>query len=360
MDDIVAAPDLDQREMFRHLIVANSQHWLACAQQNETQLLAEAPQVIKTLHFALSLTDAWHPARDLMRYLNPLMLRQGQGEVWEPLLNKAITQSAALDDPVELELRLALGQLYRLQGRLPDAQRTLQQALATTQETTQLYWTLLNEQALILRLLTHHEQAIDYCQQVLQAPQVTATAQAEALNVLGLVAHDRREWPQALDYYEQALSLYKKTNDNYHIARILTNRGVLFQQQKRLEEAEASCHAAIEAFDRAGDQAERYKAVMNLGNIFLVQQQYQAAINQYLLALPAFQRCNFMVDLTNLYNNLGMAYGKSNDASSAEAYFIEAVTLARNLGDPYKLANILDNFGKQLITMEAKAQARTQ
>jgi tetratricopeptide (TPR) repeat protein len=56
-------------------------------------------------------------------------------------------------------------------------------------------------------------------------PNLPASQYAEALNVMGLVAHDRRQWAEALDCFEQALQHYRSLHDRYQVTRVLNNRG---------------------------------------------------------------------------------------------------------------------------------------
>jgi tetratricopeptide (TPR) repeat protein len=288
------------------------------------------------------------------------MIRQGRGKSWEEILLKSITVSTATKEPVEVELRLQLGNLYRLQGRLVEAQRCLQDALSLCHpdQPHSPYWTVLTQLALVARLVGHHDAALPYCQQILAEVTLLPTVKAEALNVKGLVAYDQRQWETALTCFEQALTLYQSAGETYEIARLLTNRGIVLQRADRWDEATASYQEAIQHFQRTDDQTEQFKAVMNLGNIFLMRRAYETAISHYQKALPVFQQCNYLVDLANVYNNLGMAYTGLSQWPVAEAHFKASIEVWHTLGNKgYNLANVLDNFGKMLITAEQPGPA---
>ncbi|MCB0178333.1 MAG: tetratricopeptide repeat protein [Anaerolineae bacterium] len=338
---------------FRHLVIANSRYWLRCAQKTPNTLREETPQVLQGLTYALILPDAWPSARDLIIYLSPTMIRQGQVKSWEAILRKSITASVSANDTAEVALRQQLGTLYRLQGRLVEAQHCLHEALnlCPSDQSQSPYWTILTQLALVARLLAHHDEALHYCQQVLTETSLPPTVKAEALNVKGLVAYDQRQWETALSSFEQALALYRSAGETYETARLLTNRGVVFQRENRSDEAEASYKEAIQHFQNTDDQTEQFKAVMNLGNIFLMRQAFESAISYYQQALPVFQQCNYLVDLANVYNNLGMAYNGLGEWPTAETYFRASIDVWRSLEDKgYNLANVLDNFGEVLIT----------
>lgn len=346
---------------FRQLVVTNSRYWLRYAQQSPQTLRQEIPQVVHGLTYALVLPEAWSSARDLIIYLSPTMIRQGQGKSWEEILLKAINASdVANDDEAEVELRLQLGHLYRLQGRLVEARNCLQIALQLCypDQTSNFYWIILTQLALVARLLTDHDEALDHCQKIFTNANIPSALIAEALNVKGLVAYDRRQWATALKAFNQALVLYRSAGETYEIARILTNRGMVFQREERWAEAEASYQKAIQHFQNTDDHTEQFKAVMNLGNIFLMKQAYEIAIHHYQKALPVFQECNYLFDLASIYNNLGMAYTGSSQWSMAEDYFKASVEIWRNLEDKgYYLANVLNNFGKMLMAAKQQESA---
>lgn len=347
-------------QVFRQLVVANSRFWLNYARDDVSRLLTEIPQVLRGLSYALFLTEAWQWARDLMLCISPLMIRQGQGVQWESFLTKGIVRSSEEKDPAEIEFRLQLGNLYRLQGRLAEAQNSFQVALGLCEqhEVRTHYWTLLNRLGFVARLSAQHEEALAYCQQVLDEGSVPVSERAETLNVMGLVGYDRRQWEEALNCFDQALALSRSLDDSYQMARILNNRGLVLLRSDNWDKARESYQEAIHLFRAANDQTELFKAVMNLGNVFLMKKEYEAAIKQYLEALPAFKQSNYLIDLANAYNNLGMAYTGLANWQAAEAYFSASLEIAGSLSDAYYLVNTLDNLGDMLIKAERPKRAR--
>ncbi len=360
MDVTMASTQPGWPEFFRQTVVSNCHYWLRWLHTDANRVLREMPQVLRGLSYSLSLPEAWIPTRDLMLQLSPLMLRHGQGADWESFLTRSITRSSEEQDPAEIDLCLELGTLYRLQGRLPEAQLCFQQAfdLCDPYQSRTHYWTLLNHLGLVARLSAQHKVAKAYCRQVLTEPDLAPADRAEAFNVKGLIAYDRRQWEEALACFEKALALYHSLDDSYEIARILNNQGLVLLREKRWDEAEKSYQEAIQHFQASDDETERYKAVMNLGNVFLMRQMYKGAIQQYQAALPVFQQCNYLVDMAHINNNLGMAYTGLADWQVAEAYYLASIKAWRSLEDAHNLANVMDNFGDMLIKARQPAHAR--
>ena len=240
-------------QIFRQLVVANSRYWLSRARTDLSGALRETPQILKALSYALFLAEAWESARDLMVLISPFLIRQGCGAEWESFLTMGMACRPAENDPAKVDFLLQLGTLYRLQGRFPEAQYCFHKALTLCEqhEWRKHYWTLVNQLGLMARLSARHEEALTYCQQVLAEQDVAILERAEALNVLGLVAYDRRHWEVALDYFEKALTLYRSLDDTYQIARVLNNRGLVLLRNGRWNEAEESYRAVQRSRSRA-------------------------------------------------------------------------------------------------------------
>lgn len=348
-------------QVFRNIIISNCRYWLNRANEDTDAVLQDPSQLLKGLTYSLSLPDAWDPTRNLILQLSPAMLRRGQLVTWQNYLLQAIGQSRVNADPAEIEFRLQLGNLYRLQGRLPEAEQCLQEALRLCDhyQSRNHYWTLVNQLGLVARLAADHEKAIDYCQQLLNKPDLPPGDRAEALNVMGLVAYDQRRWEDALGFFEQALNHYRTLGDSYQQARIFNNRGLAQLRSGRLDEAQDSFQQAIRYFQISDDRAEIFKAIMNLGNVFLMKKAYEAAIQKYEEALPIFGQSNYLIDLSNVYNNLGMAYTALLDWRSAEASFKTSLKISGNFGDIYYWVNTMDNYGNMLIKANRWQEAHT-
>ncbi len=355
-------PQATPPHRFRQMILANSRYWLDRAEREELAVMAETPQLLKALDYVLALDDeAGTVGYELLGHLSPLMIRQGQFRAWEGLLRRGIARSAAAGHSAEIELRLHLGNIYRLQGRLAEAQRCLEAGLALSEQqggaTHQA--TLLNYLGLVARLSGHHEAALAYSRRVVDDPERTPIERAEALNVLGLVAFDRRKWEKSLHYIDQALALYRALNDPYNTARLLTNRGLVLRKSHRFDESAESFQAAIQQFKAAGDHTEIFKPIMNLGIVFWERKEYQAAILKYKEALRLFKQHDYLIDQAHVYNNLGMAYMGLQDWSTAETYFRASADIWQNVGDKeYYVANAFDNLGMMFTEAGEISQAK--
>lgn len=333
-------------QTFRRMVITNINYWLAGSEE-DPQALEVAP-VLYGVETAMPVTEIWDRVRTLMLRVDTAAGRHTTINQWGELLGKAITRCRELGDPAELPFRLSAGRVYRLQGQLPKAWQTLQRAQLLCQEQGRddLAWRVMVQLAYVARQRGRREQALEYGQQILDAYPASQPAQAEVLNVFGLVALDQRELEQALSYFEESLALYRALDDPYEQARLLTNKGAALTHMKCLNEAEVSYRRALSLFNQGGDEVERFKAIQNLGVVFMDRKHFRAAIEQFKEALPAFETFQYTIDLARTHNNLGWSYAGLEDWPTAETHYLKAIDKWSQLdGYAYDHANTYDNLG---------------
>jgi tetratricopeptide (TPR) repeat protein len=147
---------------------------------------------------------------------------------------------------------------------------------------------------------------------------------ADALHLLGVVAHQRGEFAHAAECIGAAIVRNPRA-PTYH-----ANLAEVYRAQGRLEQAAACGRIALRL------QPDHPEAANNLGTVLLEQGQVEAAAEQFRIALRA--RPNFALAV----NNLGNALRLLGDTEQALAHFRKAVEL-----DPY-LAMARTNLGQIL------------
>jgi tetratricopeptide (TPR) repeat protein len=78
--------------------------------------------------------------------------------------------------------------------------------------------------------------------------------QASTYHQLGVVAQQQRQWPQAEQYYQQALQIYIDFKDRYLQASTYHQLGVVAQQQRQWPQAKEFFLQALSIFVAANDQ----------------------------------------------------------------------------------------------------------
>ena len=128
-----SGPGSDYASVFRRYVVRGAEHALATIAETTAAMGADGQeQALHTLTYALDLPEAWPLARDLLVNLAPLLEQAGYRDNWQPYLEQGIDRCHSTgESAAEGELRLQLGVLHQLRGRLDEARATLQAALAS-------------------------------------------------------------------------------------------------------------------------------------------------------------------------------------------------------------------------------------
>ncbi len=115
------------------------------------------------------------------------------------------------------------------------------------------------------------------------------SAEAQALNSLGLVYEKRGRYPQAVEYHQQALTLFGSIGDQAGEAYALDTLGIVYRQQGRYEQADDHLQQALALAREIGDRTVEAYALSDLGMVYRRWGRYQQA-DDYLqpaLALSA-------------------------------------------------------------------------
>ena len=167
----------------------------------------------------------------------------------------------------------------------------------------------------------------------------------DAMNLLGLIALQKKEYPQAINLINKAISL--STNSNIH--EFHANLGAVLHKEKLLDESIASFDlaislnptialyytkrglvqlekkyfdAAINSFDKAINiRSDDSMSFYYRGIAQLEKKYFDAAISSFDRAIKL--KCNF----TEAYNNLGLAQLEKKYFDAAIASFNQAITL---------------------------------
>jgi len=175
------------------------------------------------------------------------------------------------------------------------------------------------------------EEARKDAQEALKLSQGPAE-RAEAHLVLGNVALDEGDLPQAQNHYERALRLYEEAEEEGGQAQALNNLGIVFYYLGAYEEARARYERALELNRRRNDPREMGKVLNNLGDVYGLLGEWDEAQRcleeSVRLRREVGDRRGELITLTNL----GELYVRRGEPEQALEPFKEAVERAAEPG----------------------------
>jgi tetratricopeptide (TPR) repeat protein len=106
-----------------------------------------------------------------------------------------------------------------------------------------------------------------------------------ALNSIGGVYHDQGLYGQALENYQQALVIAREVGDRAGEGRTLNNIGLVYDGQGLYEQALESFEQALVIVREVGDRAGEGATLNNIGLVYRLQGLYEQALENYQQAL---------------------------------------------------------------------------
>jgi tetratricopeptide (TPR) repeat protein len=181
----------------------------------------------------------------------------------------------------------------------------------------------------------------------LKASQALRNERGEALfrNSLGLLYSVIGEHSQALEYFSQALSIYRYLSDKGGEATTLNNTGRVYSalgdRTRALEYYNQALTLSRMVVDRGGEAT----TLNNIGSVYYALGDRIRALEYYNQSLPPTRAVRDRGGEAKTLNNIGRVYSVLGDRTRALEYYNQALVLSRAVRDVGSEAQILAGIG---------------
>jgi tetratricopeptide (TPR) repeat protein len=162
---------------------------------------------------------------------------------------------------------------------------------------------------------------------------------------LGRVAQEQRQWPQAEQYYQQALAIKIEFNDRCGQAALYHQLGRVAELQCQWPQAKRYFEQALAIFIEFNDPYNQAAVYHQLGTVLEKQDQWPEAAQYYQRALAIFIECNDRYRQAAPYYQLGMVAQKQRQWTQAEQHCQQALAIYIEFNDRYNQARVYDQLG---------------
>jgi tetratricopeptide (TPR) repeat protein len=337
--------------LFRRHVLANTQYWQEYVTQRSTDIVAlerERDCILKAISFALKLPEAWPDTRALLLTVAPKMEQAGLRDEWIPYLEQGVHQSQQLHDAeTEAELHIHLGILFQLRGKYEVAWSYLEASVKGFAALNNPYGQAraCNQLAFVAQRQRRFEEATDLVEKALQLHSADDSEQAFSYFVLGMVALEKRTWPEAVDFLQQSFALWEHQNDHRMMGRTLTLLGLALDRMEKYTEAIKTYQRAITLLEAVDDPVHKGMAQMNLGSVYNTLSQPQEALKYHLQAKQIFRKVQDQLHLAHVTHNIGMVYRRLQQWPKAEEAFGASIELWKRFNNVERLVNTMDGLG---------------
>jgi len=349
-------------KIFRRLIAQSTQSTLDQLHNKGAILDAvRREHLLHTLDFALKQGDAWEEGCQILLRLEPEFRRTSMPSQWVSSLTLAVKQ-AAQSNQIETAATLSFSLGYLFQ-RLND----LKNAFSNFEVSAKLFESLdmpleqanaMNRIAFILRLRGDLAQAEETAQLALQ---YLATDERREFShfVLGMIAHDRGAYTEALAAFRQSLTLVETSEDPLLHGQRLRNFGPPHHELGQFGQAIDCYKQSIALFTSIGATHELALTKMNLGNTYSENSNFNDALIAYAEAESILLQSQERLQQAQLYTNIGIVQRKLGNNQLAEHSFRKGIKLWREFENNRSLANALDELAV-LYTASGKLEEAQQ
>ncbi len=205
---------------------------------------------------------------------------------------------------------------YLQLGMLKDEQRDFLVASHYYEQAMQIYKkfndlhsqaTVYHNMGVMAQAQGQYPQAKEWYLQALQLKE-DPVSKAETDYQLGLLAIEQRQFSQAEQHFRRALDGFVPYSLRY--ACVYHHLGIVAQEQQQLPQAEEYYQHALKGFITYNDYHKQAGTYVHLGQVMQEQQHYQEAHEYFLLALKTFRFYGDMNSGAIALNNLALASGK--------------------------------------------------
>jgi CHAT domain-containing protein/Tfp pilus assembly protein PilF len=203
--------------------------------------------------------------------------------------------------------------------------------------------------------LQYFEQALALCKQISEKTQEEASInktdqlsffvhkfsrniqkvkEAVTLNNIGGVYSSMGQDTQALIYFEQALAIYRETDDKSREAVLLSNIGTVYQKQEQYAQALRYFNQSLDISKIIAYQAEAGTNLNNIGECYRSLAEYEKALKYYQQALKIFKKINYKEGEAITLSNIGLTYFSLSKYFDAETKLFAAIEFLEILRSP--------------------------
>lgn len=189
-------------------------------------------------------------------------------------------------------------------------------------------------------------------------PEDQKYARARLLRILGYANYFKNNDRQALEYYEQSLTIYRELNLKSGIGSVLNNMAQLCERQNDYSGAIKNYVEAALLFGE--DKNDEYLGLsyVRLGNVYYLLGRNDKSLEFHTLALNLHEKTKDSLKMAYSYNNIGNVYLSIQENSKAMIYYDKAVKLAKLLGKESILPALYNNMGLASRGLEEYAKAQ--
>ncbi|HEY3607052.1 MAG TPA: tetratricopeptide repeat protein [Pseudonocardiaceae bacterium] len=183
------------------------------------------------------------------------------------------------------------------------------------------------------------------------------SAQAAALNRLGMLHFTRNDRDDAVDCYQAALDIFRELDDSSGMCTTMINLAKSLSEAGRGAEALPLIEQSLAIATAAGDEVNVAIAEYNLARCYRQMRRYDEAIAVHLTSLPKLRDSGLREGEAHTLTDLGETLLDAGRPQEALTHLLDGITLLRTLGDRHSAASNAIAAGRAHRALGNEAEA---
>lgn len=163
-------------------------------------------------------------------------------------------------------------------------------------------------------------------------------------------------YPEAIKYYNQALTIAEETNNYNEIANLNNNLGMIFNEIGNFKTSYTYYFAALDNYDLAKNYDKKIGTLNNIGVIYLNLQNYEKALTFFEEALDSKVQQKDTILVASIMNNLAICYSKKNPKRALKE-LNSGIALSEKVNNQYGLCISYQIMGNIYLDLKEKQKA---
>jgi len=181
--------------------------------------------------------------------------------------------------------------------------------------------------------------------------------EASTLDNMGRAWSDMGDGLQALEYFNQALPIYRNLGERNGEALLLNDMGPAYAALGQKQKALDVYNQAIALWRELGNRQGEALTLNNIGRLYRDLGQHQTALDYYNQALPIWREVGNRSGEALALNDIGRAYADLGQPAKALDFAAQALPIFREVGSRRGEAMTLNNMGRDHSDLSEAQQA---
>ncbi len=174
--------------------------------------------------------------------------------------------------------------------------------------------------------------------------------QAKALNILAIIYREKFDYPQAIQYHQDALEIYKKLNITQEIAGVYNNIAFIYDRIHETDKALEMHLMVLDIEKSTGNPEGIARTSSNLGYAYSQMNDYKKSIQYFDITIEASKKLGNNNFLASAYHGLGNVYGYLDNVDLSIENYIKAADINRATGNDIWLASNYVNLSESYVS----------